>query len=57
MTFSFHLSRTDFSHFRTCSCFLPFFFNAFTDQTLNPDNLDFTENFRRKDRPSSCLRS
>ena len=24
-----------FSNFRTCSCFLPFIFNAYTDQTLN----------------------
>ena len=33
-TFSFDLSRI-FFHFRTCSCFLPFIFNAYTDQTLN----------------------
>ena len=33
-TFSFNLSRI-FFHFRTCSCFLPFIFNAYTDQTLN----------------------
>ena len=33
-TFSLDLSRI-FFHFRACSCFLPFIFNAYTDQTLN----------------------
>ena len=38
-TFSFDLSRI-FFHFRACSCFLPFIFNAYTDQTLNLPDVD-----------------